>query len=66
MYGTWKKQCGHDTNMVKQNWFFTGGAGTLLPPHIFGEEMYDDYCHPGKEGAMVLGKAVAEYIRKLL
>ena len=32
----------------------------------FGEEMYDDYCHPGKEGAMVLGKAVAEYIRKLL
>lgn len=40
-YGTWKKQCGHDTNVVKQDWFFTGGAGTLLPPHIFGEEMFE-------------------------
>ena len=40
-YKTWKKQCGHDTYQLKDDWFFTGGAGTLFPPHIFGEEIYD-------------------------
>lgn len=40
-YRSWKKQCDHDTYQFKDDWFFTGGAGTLLPPHIFGEEIFD-------------------------
>lgn len=40
-YKTWKKQCNYDTYQYKDNWFFTGGAGTLLPPHIFGDEIFD-------------------------
>ena len=40
-YKTWKKQCSYDTYQNKENWFFTGGAGTLLPPHIFGKEIFD-------------------------
>ena len=41
-YGTWKKQCEYDINRIRNDWFFTGGAGTLFPPHIFGEEMFDE------------------------
>lgn len=40
-YKKWKKQCGYDTYKIRDDWFFTGGAGTLLPPHIFGEELFD-------------------------
>lgn len=38
-YSMWQKECCYDTYQIKQNWFFTGGAGTLLPPHVFKEEI---------------------------
>lgn len=41
-YRDWKKQIGTDTYKVREDWFFTGGAGTLLPPHIFGEEIFNE------------------------
>lgn len=41
-YEKWEKECNYDTNQVKYDWFFTGGAGTLLPPHIFGEEIFNE------------------------
>ena len=40
-YKEWKKQIGDHTLEIKEDWFFTGGAGTLLPPHIFGEEIFN-------------------------
>lgn len=41
-YGKWKKQCGYDWYQTRPDWFFTGGAGTLFPPHIFGKELFDE------------------------
>lgn len=41
-YRKWKKQIAEDTFEIKEDWFFTGGAGTLFPPHIFGEELFDE------------------------
>lgn len=41
-YKEWKKQIGDDTFEIKEDWFFTGGAGTLFPPHIFGEEILNE------------------------
>lgn len=41
-YRNWKKQIGYDTYKVRDDWFFTGGAGTLLPPHIFGKEIFNE------------------------
>lgn len=41
-YGTWKKQCGYDRYQTRSDWFFTGGAGTLFPPHIFTEGLFDE------------------------
>lgn len=41
-YGTWKKQCSYDRYQTRDDWFFTGGAGTLFPPHVFDEELFDE------------------------
>lgn len=41
-YGTWKKQCAYDIGKTRPDWFFTGGAGTLFPPHAFGETLFDE------------------------
>lgn len=41
-YRKWKKQIGQDTYKVRDDWFFTGGAGTLLPPHVFGAEIFNE------------------------
>ena len=41
-YSTWKKECENDTYKPKYDWFLTGGAGTLFPPHIFGTEMHEE------------------------
>ena len=40
-YKEWKKQIGDHTYEIKDDWFFTGGAGTLLPPHIFDKEIFN-------------------------
>lgn len=41
-YSTWRKECDNDTYKPKYDWFLTGGAGTLFPPHIFGPEMHEE------------------------
>lgn len=41
-YEKWEKECNYDTDQIKYDWFFTGGAGTLLPPHVFGEEIFNE------------------------
>lgn len=41
-YGNWKKQIGEDLYQARDDWFFTGGAGTLLPPHVFDEEILNE------------------------
>ena len=41
-YKEWKKQIGEYIYEIKEDWFFTGGAGTLLPPHAFGEELFNE------------------------
>ena len=41
-YSDWKKECNYDAYEIKEDWFFTGGAGTLFPPHAFGEEVFDE------------------------
>lgn len=41
-YRKWKKQIGEDVYQARAEWFFTGGAGTLLPPHIFAEEIFNE------------------------
>lgn len=40
-YKVWKKECAYDEDQTKHHWFFTGGAGTLFPPHVFGSEIFD-------------------------
>lgn len=40
-YAVWKRECDFDQYKTKDDWFFTGGAGTLFPPHIFKEEVFD-------------------------
>lgn len=40
-YSNWKKECEFAVGEIKEDWFYTGGAGTLLPPHIFGEEVFN-------------------------
>lgn len=41
-YKMWKKECEYDKNQIRNDWFFTGGAGTLFPiyrlPKIFFDE----------------------------
>lgn len=41
-YKEWKKQIGEHVYEVRGDWFFTGGAGTLLPPHVFAEELFNE------------------------
>lgn len=41
-YREWKKQIAEDTFEIKEDWFFTGGAGTLFPPHVFREELFNE------------------------
>ena len=40
-YAKWDKECGYGLLDAREDWFFTSGAGTLLPPHIFGEGVFD-------------------------
>ena len=39
LYDKWVKEADFDLYETRDDWFFTGGAGTLFPPHIFGEEV---------------------------
>lgn len=41
-YPKWQKQCAHDLYKPTHQWFFTGGAGTLIPPHIYDEEIFNE------------------------
>ena len=41
-YEKWKKECDYDTYQMKYDWFFTGGAGTLLPPKVFDQEIFNE------------------------
>lgn len=40
-YLTWKKECNFAIGEIHRDWFFTGGAGTLIPPHTFGTDIFD-------------------------
>lgn len=39
-YEQWVKEADFDVYEARDDWFFTGGAGTLFPPHIFSEEVF--------------------------
>lgn len=39
-YEQWGKEADFDIYGIRDDWFFTGGAGTLFPPHIFNEEIF--------------------------
>lgn len=41
-YKLWEKECLFDRNQIRSDWFFTGGAGTLFPPHIFSNDFFDE------------------------
>lgn len=40
-YEQWLKECDEDAYEIKEDWFFTGGAGTLFPPGVYGEEVFN-------------------------
>lgn len=40
-YSKWKKECNYGKYETKADWFLTGGAGTLIPPHSFDEEIFN-------------------------
>ena len=40
-YRSWEMECQTDLYQKKEDWFFTGGAGTLFPPHIFKASVFD-------------------------
>lgn len=40
-YVKWGSQYLKNLGQIKEDWFFTGGAGTLFPPHIFGEDVFN-------------------------
>lgn len=41
-YMKWKKECDYDTYRVRDDWFLTGGAGTLFPPGCFGDKIFNE------------------------
>ena len=41
-YKQWNRQCSKDTYQIKKEWFFTGGAGTLFPPHVYDDDVLDE------------------------
>ncbi len=41
-YKQWKRQYSKETYQIKDDWFFTGGAGTLFPSKVFDERVLDE------------------------
>lgn len=41
-YETWQKECEYGVGEIKEDWFFTGGAGTLFPPKVLPEDVFDE------------------------
>lgn len=41
-YETWNKECDYGVGEIKDDWFFTGGAGTLFPPKVMPDDVFDE------------------------
>lgn len=41
-YAEWKMECDFGKNIERRDWFFTSGAGTLIPARVFSEDIFDE------------------------